>query len=178
MVVTPTGANEICISLFSSDPRLRLANAFGQFPEVAERVREARPVSSEQGAATALHRARAVVRGNIALVGDAACTVDGIAGQGLSLAFQQSFQLAQALASGDLAQYESDHQQIVRTPARITRLLLCMDASASPRLKVLRLFARHPALFSKMISIHVEEHSSGALKTTDILSLGWRVLWA
>jgi 2-polyprenyl-6-methoxyphenol hydroxylase-like FAD-dependent oxidoreductase len=178
MVVTPTGANEICISFFSSDPRLRLANALGQFPEVAARVREARPVSSEQGAATALHRARAVVRGNIALVGDAACTVDGIAGQGLSLAFQQSLHLAQALANGDLAQYESAHSRIVRIPARITRLLLFMDASTVLRHKALRLFARHPAFFSKMISIHVEEHGRSTLKATDVLSLGWRVLWA
>jgi 2-polyprenyl-6-methoxyphenol hydroxylase-like FAD-dependent oxidoreductase len=177
VVVTPTGTNEICISLFSSDPRLRLANALGQFPEVAERVREACPVSSEQGAATALHRARAVVRGNIALVGDAACTVDGIAGQGLSLAFQQSLHLAQALASGDLAPYESAYRRIVRTPTCITRLLLCMDASVALRHKVLRLFARRTALFSKMISIHVEEHAPSALKTCDILSLGWRVLW-
>ncbi len=44
-----------------------------------------------------------MVRNNVALVGDASCTVDGVSGQGLSLAFQQALALGDALAAGDLA---------------------------------------------------------------------------
>ncbi len=178
VVVTPTGTGEICVSLFSSDSRLRMDRALGQFPDVAKRLRGARPVSTEAGAVTSLSRARSVVRGNVTLVGDASCTVDGIAGQGLSLAFQQALRLADALAGGNLAQYESAHRSITRTPIRMARLLLAMNGSASLRRRVLKLFAARPALFSKMISIHAGASTADALKASQIVNLGWRLLWA
>jgi len=178
VVVTPTGTGEICISLFSSDSRLRMDRALGQFPDVAKRLRGARPVSTEAGAVTSLSRARAVARGNVALVGDASCTVDGIAGQGLSLAFQQALHLADALAGGNLTLYESAHRSITRTPIRMARMLLAMNASAALRRRVLKLFAARPALFSKMISIHASASTADELKAGQIVNLGWRLLWA
>jgi len=178
MIATPIGAGEICVSLFSSDARLRLDRALELFPDVAKHLRGAHSASTEAGAVTSLGRARAVVRRNIALVGDASCTVDGIAGQGLSLAFPQALHLADALARGDLAQYESAHRRITDQAIRMTRLLLAMNASAALRRKVLRLFAARPAMFSKMISIHTGEAAPSALSITGLASLGWRVLWA
>jgi len=178
MIVTPTGPGEICVSRFSNDPRIRLDGALDQFPGVSEALRNAQPVSTEAGSVTTWGRARSVVRDNIALVGDAGCAVDGIAGQGLSLAFQQSLHLAQALSCGDLAPYESAHRQITHTPMRMTRLLLGMNASATLRRKVLRLFANRPALFSNMIAIHVGASEPGELGASEILGLGWRMLWA
>jgi flavin-dependent dehydrogenase len=178
MVVTPIGAGEICISVFTSDPRLRLDRALSQFPDVARRISGAYAVSVEAGAVTLLSCARAVTQRNIALVGDASCTVDGIAGQGLSLAFQQALHLADALANKNLAQYESAHRLIIRTPVRMTRLLLAMNANSALRRKALRLFAAKPALFAKMISIHTGEPTPGALNAAEILNLGWRVIWA
>ncbi|MGA2509497.1 MAG: NAD(P)/FAD-dependent oxidoreductase [Candidatus Acidiferrales bacterium] len=178
MIATPIGAGEICVSLFSSDARLRLDRALELFPDVAKHLRDAHSASTEAGAVTSLGRARAVVRRNIALVGDASCTVDGIAGQGLSLAFPQALHLADALARGDLAQYESAHRRITDPAIRMTRLLLAMNASAALRRKVLRLFAACPAMFSKMISIHTGEAAPSALNIAGLASLGWRVLWA
>jgi menaquinone-9 beta-reductase len=178
VIVTPTGPSEICVSLFASDPRLRLDRALDYFPDVARRISGARPRSSEVGAITLLSRARAAARGNVALVGDASCTVDGIAGQGLSLAFRQALHLADALACGDLAKYESARRRIIRTPMRITRLLLAMNASSALRRKVLRLFAARPALFARMISIHTGESTASPLGAAEILNLGWRVIWA
>jgi len=125
-----------------------------------------------------LSRARAVALGNVALVGDASCTVDGIAGQGLSLAFQQAIHLADALARGSLSTYAAAHQLVVRTPMRMTRLLLAMNASSTLRRKVLRLFAAKPGLFGKMLSIHVSESTAGALGVSETLNLGWRAMWA
>ncbi len=178
MVVTPTGAGEICISLFADDSRLRMDRALDQFPEVAFRIRGAQPLSSEAGAVTSFSRARAVVRGNVALVGDAGCTVDAISGQGLSLAFQQAIHLAEALVAGDLRQYESAHRRITRTALRMTRLLRWMNSSVALRRKVLKLFAARPSLFADMISVHTGEPMPDALGTSAILDLGWRVLWA
>lgn len=178
MVLTPTGAREICVSLFTSDSRLRLNHALEAFPAVARRAGAAQATSAEAGTVTMLSKARAVTRENVALVGDASCTVDGVAGQGLSLAFQQAIKLADALSRGDLAQYRAAHSRIVRTPVRTTRLLLAMNTSSVLRRKALRLFAANAALFSKMISIHTGHSSPEALKPGDMLNLGWRVLWA
>ncbi len=178
MIVTPTGAREICISLFVDDSRLRMDRVLDQFPAVAARLRGARQLSSEAGAVTSFSRARAVVRGNVALVGDSGCTVDAVTGQGLNLAFQQAIHLAEALAARDLAQYEYEHRRIIRTAVRMTRLFLWMNSSAALRRKALRLFAAHHDLFAKMIAVHTGDSTPDALEASAILNLGWRVLWA
>jgi menaquinone-9 beta-reductase len=178
LFVTPTGAQEICLALISSDPHLRIDRALARLPEVARRLRDAPPASAESGAVTALVRARPVVRRNVALVGDASCTVDGIAGLGLSLALQQAGHLAEALARGDLAYYASAHRRITKVAVGMTRLLLLLDGSAWLRRKALRLFASKPALFSQMMSIHTGKPTPEALNAREIFDLGWRVLWA
>lgn len=178
MVVTPTAPEEICISVFSSDPRVRIDAALDQFPEAASRLQGACAAAQEQGAITALDRARAVVRGHVALVGDASCTVDGIAGHGMSLAFQQASLLADALAHEDLARYESAHWRASIMPARMTRLLLLMDRSTWLRKKALRLFASEPDLFSKMIGMHTRGWTTDSLRSRDLFDLGWNVLRA
>jgi 2-polyprenyl-6-methoxyphenol hydroxylase-like FAD-dependent oxidoreductase len=178
MVVTPTGAEEICVSLFTGDLHLRMDGALREFPALARQLRDVRAVSTQAGAITSLGRARAVTRDTIALVGDASGTVDGIAGQGLSLAFQQAHALGEALGRGDLAHYESAHRRIMQTAARMTRLLLLMSASAAIRRKTLRLFASRPNMFSKLISVHAGQACPDMLGASEILDLGWRVLWA
>ncbi len=177
LFVTPTGPKEVCLALLSSDPHLRMDGALPQFPDVASRLQDV-PKSAEFGAITALGKSRAVVRGNVALVGDASLTIDGIAGQGLSLAFQEAVHLGEALARGDLASYESAHRRITRMATRMTRLLLLMDQSTWIRRKALRLFSSQPMLFSKMISIHTGERSRESLGAWEIFDLGRRVLWA
>jgi len=178
MIVTPTGAGEVCISFFTGDPRIRLNRALEKFPDVAQRISGAQSLSSHAGSVTLLSRARAAARGNVALVGDASCTVDGITGQGLSLAFQQALHLADAMACGGLARYRAAHRRIVRTPVRMTRLLLAMSASSSLRRKVLRLFAAKPALLSTLIAVHASESGTDALRAADFVNLGWRVIRA
>lgn len=178
IVVTPTGAQEVCVSLFTNSPHLRMDPALAQFPKVERHLQAAHPVSAQAGAVTSLDRAHAAARGNVALVGDASCTVDGIAGQGMSLAFQQALALADALARGNLAPYKSAHRRITRTPARMARLLFLLSASAALRHKALRLFAARPALFARMIAIHAGEVAPDALDAAEIAHLGWRVLRA
>jgi 2-polyprenyl-6-methoxyphenol hydroxylase-like FAD-dependent oxidoreductase len=114
----------------------------------------------------------------VALVGDASCTIDGIAGQGLSLAFQEAIHLADAFARNDLGYYKSAHRRVTRTAILTTILLLVMDRSNWIRRKALRLFARDPGLFSRMISIHTGEASVDVLGMEEILNLGWRVIFA
>jgi menaquinone-9 beta-reductase len=176
--LTPTGGDEICIALLSHDPQLRIGRALNYFPEVAKRLEGSRFLTAELGGVTGLGRARGVVSGHVALVGDASFTVDGVTGQGLSLAFQQAILLAEAFERGDLNYYEIAHREISRAPWRMTRLLLLMDQSAWLRRKVLRLFAGNPALFTKIMSAHMAEAAQDSLKATEVLGLGWQVLRA
>lgn len=178
MVVAPTGSEEICISLFTNDPRTRLHHDLDRFPRVARRLAGVRPSSSEAGAMTLLSCARAVTRDNIALVGDASCTVDGIAGQGLSLALKQALSLADALAQENLGHYAAMHRRITRIPKRVTRLLLAMNANPSFRRKILRILAANPMIFAKVLSIHTGHTSFNAAEAAGILTVGWRALWA
>ncbi len=171
MIVTPTGAEEICVAVFSSDSQMRIERTLAGFPEIARRLSCAQPLSAEAGAVTSLGRARSVARGNVALVGDASCTLDGIAGQGLSLALQEAEPLAEAFARDDLAFYEAAHRRITRIPARMTQLLLWMDANVWLRRKVLRLFASKPAVFSKVLAIHTGASAAPMLPLRETLSI-------
>lgn len=178
MIATPTGPEEVCVALFTSDHHLRIDRALSQFPVLACRVAGARPTSEESGSRTALARARFVVRGNIALVGDAACSIDGIAGQGLNLSFQAARHLADALASEDLRLYAAAHREIIRNPVHITRLMLLMARYTWIREKALRMFAAKPSFFANMMSVHAGMTEASGLSIQDLCGLGWRVLRA
>ena len=153
MYVAPIGGREVYVSILSSDRGLRIDCVLARFPSVAKHLHFAQPVSAESGAVMALKRVKAVTRRNVALVGDASCTVDGISGQGLSLAFQQAIHFADALARNELGCYRSAHSRIFQSSVPMTRLLLSTDRSVWLRRKALRLFSGNPGLFSKLISI-------------------------
>jgi 2-polyprenyl-6-methoxyphenol hydroxylase-like FAD-dependent oxidoreductase len=178
IVVTPTGRGEICLALFTSDHRQRLAQAVPQFPELSRKMAAAQPTSTECGARTVLSRAHFASRGNLALVGDASCSIDGIAGQGLNLAFQEAHLLADALAHEELGGYAEAHAKITQTPVNITRLMLLMAYSPWVREKALRMFAAKPTFFSKLMSIHAGSSENDALRLHELFGLGWRVLRA
>src|SRR6516225_8352872 len=144
MVVTPTHAEDVCVSFFSRDPKLRIADGLCEFPEVAEHLKGAHGATPEQGSLVGLTGLWRVASKHVALVGDASCSVDGIAGHGLSLGLQQARALADALSRGVLDSYRSAHRRIVSMPLRMTRLLLLMDASTWVRRKTLRLFEKKP----------------------------------
>lgn len=178
MVATPTHASEVCVSFFTGDPSLRIDGALPQFPEMAARLDGATLVSPEQGTTVSLMSARRVTTDRVALVGDASCSVDGIAGHGLSLGLQEAHYLGEALARGDLRHYEAAHSRIAKIPLRMTRLLLAMDKSTLIRKKAIRLFASKPELFSRIISIHTGRQANAVFGAKDIVHLGWRVLRA
>jgi flavin-dependent dehydrogenase len=178
MFATPTGAEEVCVTVLTSDPQMRVERALSQFSILARRLQGAPVLTAEQGAITALESTRGVVRDNIALVGDASGTVDGIAGVGLSLAFQQAIRLGEAMAREDLRYYEEAHRSICELPMRLNRLLLLMSERSRIRRKALRLFARSPRLFSRLMSLHTGQQGKEEIRATELLGLGWRVLWA
>jgi flavin-dependent dehydrogenase len=175
LYLTPVGAEEVCAVLISRYPRLRLVDALPQFPEVAERLRSAALVTPERGGVTASRRLKAVHRGNLALVGDASGSVDAITGEGLCLLFQQAVALAAALEAGDLEAYAAEHRRIGRRPEFMADLMLMLDGRPRLRARTLRAMAARPALFARMLAMHVGELSTFDFLTNG-LALGWQML--
>ena len=173
--VTPLANDEICIAVISRDPRMRLEEAWKEFPRLAGNCGHAKPSSSERGAVTVTRRLHRVYRRNIALIGDASGSVDAITGEGLCLSFRQAIALADALETGDLANYERAHRRLARRPNTMGRLLLLLDRYPVLRRRVLRGFADDPALFARLLAVHRGEDSPAFLAVTG-MRLGWQLL--
>jgi menaquinone-9 beta-reductase len=134
--VTPVNAEEVGVALLSRDSHLRVEEAASEFPELAKRLRGAESTSTERGAMTASRRLRRVFRGTTVLVGDASGSVDAITGAGLTLAFEQALALGSAVAAGDLARYQAEHQRLMRQPRMLERGLMWMEKSPWLRKRV------------------------------------------
>jgi flavin-dependent dehydrogenase len=118
-----------------------------------------------------------VTRGRLALIGEAAGSIDAITGEGLSTIFDHAIALAGALAADDLRRYEVAHRRILRAPAFMSRLLLAMDRFPSLRRRALLAFHAEPGLFARLLALHVgtpAAPTNGALGS--LCSLGWRLL--
>jgi flavin-dependent dehydrogenase len=150
--VTPVDQDEVGIAVLSEDPHLRLDDAVRDFPQIERRLHGAEASSSERGAATVSRRLRRVFRGNTVLIGDASGSVDAIAGEGLSLSFNQAVALSEALYSGDLDSYQAAHRKLGRWPAVIAKLLLSFDRFPRIRRAVLESLARNPTVASKLLT--------------------------
>jgi flavin-dependent dehydrogenase len=174
--VTPVGPAEVCVAVLCHDPRQRVEDTRRHFPALAARLAGARPTTAVRGARAVSRRLRAVCRGPVALVGDASGSLDPITGEGLCLAFRQALALGEALAGGDLASYRAAHGRIGRRAAMMERLLLSMDAHPRFRRRALRALATEPALFSRLLAVHVGVRSPVSLGVRGAVSLAWQLL--
>ena len=175
--VTPLSDDEICVALVSREPRLRLQDAWREFPWLADHLRHAQPSSAERGAVTLTRSLHRVYKGNVALIGDASGSVDAVTAEGLCLSFRQAIALADALGSGKLENYQRDHRRLARRPNAMSRLLLLLDRYPAVRKRVLRCLAREPELFERLLAAHLGESSPKFLAATG-LRFGWQLLTA
>ena len=152
---TPIGPNEVCVAVISRDPKLRLDFAVEKIPALRERLAVAETLTEERGAVTATLRLRRVVKGSLALIGDASGSVDAITGEGLCLAFKQAAALADAMVAGDLGAYQHVHGRLYWRPAFMAELMLLLDKSSRLRARAVRALAQDPTLFSNMLAMHV-----------------------
>ena len=154
--ITPTGAEEVCVALISRDPHLRIESALTDcFPSLAARLRRAEPTSRERGSVTATRRLRNVMKGNVALLGDASGSVDAITGEGIGLSFRQATALADAIERNDLAFYNSRHPALSLRPRVMAGLMLSMDRGRTLREGALGALSTVPAIFRKLLAVHV-----------------------
>jgi flavin-dependent dehydrogenase len=155
MYVTPVSDNEVGIALLTSGKAIIFENALSHFPQVEAKVRDCEPSSRLMGGVTVTRYVRAVVRGNVALVGDASGCADAITGDGLSLAFRQAVALANAICKDDLMRYQYEHRRIARRPLAMGRLLLLMNHNPRLRDVVFQTLRANPWLFEALLRFHV-----------------------
>ena len=175
--VTPTGREEVCLALVSSDAKLRIEDAIGEFPELSARLEGAEHSSNERGAITVTRRLRRVYRGRTVLVGDASGGVDAITGEGLCLGFRQATLLGECLASGDLARYQKGHRALLRRPVLMARMMLFMAKHSHLRQRTMQVFQSSPQSFAGMLAMHVGEGSTRDHISNGI-AVGWELLKA
>jgi menaquinone-9 beta-reductase len=175
--VTPVSPSEVCVALISSDPKLRLERALGEFPELRAHLRDAEYGSTERGAITVTRRLRRVYRDRTVLIGDASGGVDAITGEGLCLTFRQAALLGESLASGDLTGYQRGHRALGRRPALMSHMMLLMAKHPALRRRTMQVFEKNPSAFSGMLALHVGE-GSARNHVSNGISMGWQLLKA
>ncbi len=152
--VTPVAAGEVGVAMLWSGRKAGFDRLLESFPRLAGRLAGARPASKDRGCGPLRQRVRAVTRGRLALIGDAAGYLDAITGEGLSIAFHQAEALATALKAADLRLYARRCRRIVALPETMTRLLLFVERRPALRRRVIRALAREPAIFSRLLAVH------------------------
>jgi flavin-dependent dehydrogenase len=175
LYVTPVDPCEVCVVVISRDQYLRMEEALTLFPEVARHLAAGRVSSRERGAVSVTRRLRAVADGRVALVGDASGSVDAITGDGLCLLFQHASLLASALEAGNLGTYREAHRRLGRRPELMARLMLLLEDRHRLRRRAFRAMAARPAIFARMLAMHVGQLSIREFATNG-LELGWRLL--
>lgn len=178
MYVTPVSEDQVCVALITSRNRLRFDAALPGFPQLAAKLQHANILGSTLGATTASRRLRSVQSGSIALIGEAAGSVDAITGEGLSIAFQQAIALADAMRSGDLTAYDAAHVRVARLPRRMAALMLLMDNRHWLRDRAFRALTADPGFFGRMLAMHTGSLAPVKFGLGPSLSFGWRLLTA
>ena len=166
--VTPVSADEVGVAILFHGGKGRFDDLLSSFPALVSRLSGAEVASSDRGCGPLERRVRAVTRGRIALVGDAAGYVDAITGEGLTMGIAQAESLSLALARGRLDTYRRAHRRIVARPNLMTRALLAIEARPWLRRRAMWALEADPALFARLLEIHVGERRPAAI--------GWRGL--
>jgi menaquinone-9 beta-reductase len=169
--VTPVGENEVGVALLWSGPALSFDALLARFPALRTRLANAPPCSRERGSGPFHQRVVDVVRGNVALVGDASGYLDPLTGEGLAISFHQAEALSVALAHDDLARYRRADRRLRRLPERVTALLLAVERRPRVRNRMVALLARDPPLFDRLLGVETRQRSLRSLGLASLLRL-------
>jgi len=174
--VTPVSGGEVGVAMLWGEAKAGFDDLLERIPALRARVAAAPAASRDRGAGPLHQRARRVVRGNLALVGDAAGYLDAITGEGLAVALHESAALIAAVLAGDLGRYAAAHRRINRLPNTMTSLVLALERRPRLRARAVRALAAEPALFSRLLGIHARTLPPRRLGVDGALRLAWRLV--
>jgi flavin-dependent dehydrogenase len=159
LYIAPLGEDEVGVSLLTSTRGRRLTDALPDFPAIAHRLAGAAPTSGVRGAVSRTRSLREVIRGNVAVLGDASGSVDAVTGEGLLSAFRQAHALADAIAAGKPEHYAVAHAQMTKAPRRMARLLLLLDRYPWLERRLVATMATRPETFAALLRVHLAEQT-------------------
>ncbi|HEX9801310.1 MAG TPA: FAD-dependent oxidoreductase [Thermoanaerobaculia bacterium] len=153
--VTPLAADEIGVALLWRGVARGFDDLLAtRFPAgLRRRLAGARVTARDLGTGPFRQATRGVARGRVALVGDAAGSLDALTGEGLACAFEEALALGPALALGDLVGYARASARLRRVPETVTRLALLLARHPALRRRAVAALAADPALFSRLIGL-------------------------
>ena len=161
--VTPAGDGRIGVAILAGEKLRSMAAALALFPALRDRLGDAESCSDPRGAVSYHRSLRRVRAGCVALVGDAAGSVDAVTGDGLSLAFQQALALGKALGKGDLGSYAHAHTRLLRPARGMSRMLLAMGSRPLVTSGAMLLLGHVPGLFAGLLRLHTHTPVSTSL---------------
>jgi flavin-dependent dehydrogenase len=176
--VTPVSEGEVGIAMLWSGGKAGFDDLLTRIPALYARVSGIPSASRDRGAGPLHQRARAVRRGNVALVGDAAGYLDAITGEGLAVALHESAALVEAVLAEDFSRYAAAHRRINRLPNIMTSMVLALERRPRLRARAVRALAAEPALFSRLLGIHARTLPPRRLGVDGALRLAWRLVAA
>jgi len=175
--VTPVSEDQICVATISSHSGVRMRQIIDAMPSLREQLKEAEPLNREHGAITTTCRLKKVVRGNVALLGDASGSVDAVTGEGLAISFRQAALLGQSIENGDLMEYATKHQSTLQLPQQMSRLMLWMGKHPLLRNRIMRMFAASPESFHQMLQVHLGKMTVPHFLLHHGAEIGWRLAY-
>jgi menaquinone-9 beta-reductase len=161
--VTPVGPDLMGVAVLSEGEARPVEDALPAFPRLQTRLAGTKRASRERGAAGLGRRAQRVVSGRVALIGDAAGSIDPITGEGMSIAFADAEAVVAAIRTGDLGRYERESRRLRRLPALLARLILIVADRPRLRRRVLRVLSVDTAAFDRLLGVHARQLSPRAL---------------
>ena len=174
--ITPVAADEICVATMTRLPGIEMDQILDRIPLIRARLRREVSSTRARGAITTTRRLERVTAGNVALVGDASGSADAITGEGMAMSFRQALLLAQSLERENLDRYAARHASILKMPQTMARIMLAMDRWPVFRDRAVRTLAAEPALFERMLGVHVGEESLPGFLLRKGLHFGWSLL--
>ena len=171
--VTPVAADLVGVVLMWGGRSGGFDDLLPRLPALAGRLAGAPAASRDAGAGPFGAAARTVAADGLALVGDAACCLDPITGEGVALALQSAEALVAAITSGDLGRYRAAQARLVRAPARLNRLVQLLERRPRLRRRVIAGLAAREGLFERFLAARRGAPSAahGA-----VLLLAWQLL--
>ncbi len=152
--VTPAGPNRVGVAFLWSGRKARFDQLLDEFPRLRARLADAPVESRDRGAGPLAWDVPEVVRGRVALVGDASGYLDAITGEGISLALHQAEALAAAIVQEDLSSYGPLHRRLVRLPFAMIHLMLWLERHPWIRRRVFQGLAGDEALFGRILQVN------------------------
>jgi flavin-dependent dehydrogenase len=150
--VTPVAPELVGVAMMWSGRAGGFDDLLSRLPGLAARVAGAPAASRDAGAGPFGARARTVAEGRVLLVGDAACCLDPITGEGVALALQSAEALVEAVVEGDLGRYRRAHARLMRAPAWLNRLVQLLEQRPKLRRRVIAGLAARPDLFRRFLA--------------------------